>query len=500
MRKVKGKRDWVKNAIIVFLVVLLILTFFSNTIMNYSLPEVAAQYPTSTTIVTKIRGNGTVEAAQSYNVSISETRTVSAVHVKVGDEVAAGDALLTLEESDSEELLTARAEYNALKLEYDKMMLESGSQNNSDAEKLSQAEAAVSQAEADLSDAKNYESALAGYRDDEAYYQEILDEAKKDLEYWNSQVTFESNIDPDPATNLDLAEAYSSQANAQAAVGYAQIDLEAAQSATASYQAEHSGVMSVESAQSALTAAQNALSDLKAAQADAAAQQSYDASVAELDRAAKEAELSAAEQKVQSLEAKAAKSEVLTSYAGVVSEVNVAAGNRTVADEPMIVIEIAGKGYTMKSTVTKEQARMLTPGTNAEVTNQYGSDISMVLTNVQADPSDPSGSRVLSFQVTGEDVVVGMQLSYSIGNKNASYDLVLPSSCIHTDSDGSFVYGVSVKSSPLGNRYSVKKCKVEVLASDDVNSAVSGTLSSTDFIITTSTVPLQVGDRVRIAE
>ena len=33
-RKKRGRRDWVKNAIIIFLAVLLVLTFFSNTIMN----------------------------------------------------------------------------------------------------------------------------------------------------------------------------------------------------------------------------------------------------------------------------------------------------------------------------------------------------------------------------------------------------------------------------------------------------------------------------------
>ena len=39
----KKRREWIKNAAIVFLVIMLILTFFSNTIMNYSLPEVATQ-------------------------------------------------------------------------------------------------------------------------------------------------------------------------------------------------------------------------------------------------------------------------------------------------------------------------------------------------------------------------------------------------------------------------------------------------------------------------
>ena len=34
-------RGWVKNAAIIFLAVLLVLTFFSNTIMNRTLPEAA---------------------------------------------------------------------------------------------------------------------------------------------------------------------------------------------------------------------------------------------------------------------------------------------------------------------------------------------------------------------------------------------------------------------------------------------------------------------------
>ena len=95
---------------------------------------------------------------------------------------------------------------------------------------------------------------------------------------------------------------------------------------------------------------------------------------------------------------------------------------------------------------------------------------------------------------------MGQQLSFSIGDKNSSYDMVIPTAAIHTDADGSFVYTVVVKSSPLGNRYTVKKTKVEVLAADDTSSAVTGELSTADFVITTATVPLQPGDQVRIAE
>ena len=62
-QKVK-KREWVKTAAIIFLTIMLLLTFFSNTILNRSLPEVSAQYVSSGTINAKIRGSGTVTANQ----------------------------------------------------------------------------------------------------------------------------------------------------------------------------------------------------------------------------------------------------------------------------------------------------------------------------------------------------------------------------------------------------------------------------------------------------
>ena len=55
-------REWVKNAAIIFLAVLLVLTFFSQTIMNRTLPEVATQYVTDGSITAKVRGTGHVTA------------------------------------------------------------------------------------------------------------------------------------------------------------------------------------------------------------------------------------------------------------------------------------------------------------------------------------------------------------------------------------------------------------------------------------------------------
>ena len=64
MQEVK-KRGWVKNAAIIFLSVMLVLTFFSNTIMNRSLPEAGAARVQSGQLAVRIRGTGVVSANES---------------------------------------------------------------------------------------------------------------------------------------------------------------------------------------------------------------------------------------------------------------------------------------------------------------------------------------------------------------------------------------------------------------------------------------------------
>ena len=539
-RKKRGRRDWVKNAIIAFLAVLLVLTFFSNTIMNYSLPEVAAQYPQSTTLTTKIRGTGTVEAAQSYNVTVQETRTVATVNVKKGDTIAAGDTLLTLDATESQELQDARSNLASLQLEYEKMQLPKSEEGAAaQALTLSQAQAAVSRAETVLANARQYESDLKWYQDQEAAANATLEQKKQNQAYYDSlvsdlkdQIENVENSNPDYLRALNAAQgstneeaaaerdriydeqiapkkaeltqqltaAQASQHNAEYEATNAQASADAAAKATSDFQSKHTGPTSVADAEKTLQEAKDALASAQATATDTENTNTYNESVSQLELEAKAQEVKDAEDKVKALEEKTSAASIKSRYAGVVTEVNVAAGDTTSADTPLMVVELTEKGYTLKATVKKEQARTLKEGLQAEITNLWDSGITMTLTSITADKNDPANSRVLTFSVTGDDVSVGQSLSFSVGDKNASYDLVIPSAAIHTDANGSFVYVVQVKSSPLGNRYSVKKKTVSVVASDDSNSAVSGELEAQDFVITTATVPLEVGTQVRMAE
>ena len=554
VKEKKGRRDWVKNAVIIFLAVMLALTFFSNTIMNWSLPEVAAQYPQASTITTKIRGTGTVEAAQTYNVTIQESRTVSKVNVRPGDAVKAGDTLLTLDEKESQELIDARAALAALQLEYDKMQVDEGDQTHATEATLQQARDAVDTAEDNLYAAQQYESDIKWYDDqisaanatlrdkqtaaDNAHTlvsnletsssesavmnanAEYLD-AQRQVDSWISSGANdpESPNFPDYQAAVDerdrlyreqiaprvaelaqeLADARQAAADADVAVTNAQAYVDTTTAAKTDYMNSHPA-KSVEAAQSALTTAENTLADLEAKAKDDAAQKQHDDEVAQMDLDAKAKELADAQTKVQDLEDKAAAVKIVSRYNGVVQTVNIAAGDTTSADTPLMVVELTEQGYTLTASITREQARYLREGMTAEITNLYNSGITMTLGSITADQANLAGNRMLTFVVQGSDVVVGQQLSFSIGDKNQSYDVVVPSSAVHSDADGTFVYTVTVKPSPLGNRYTVAKTKVEVLASDDTHSAISGEISTADFVITTSAVPLQVGDQVRIAE
>jgi multidrug efflux pump subunit AcrA (membrane-fusion protein) len=142
--KVK-KREWVKNAAIIFLAVMLLLTFFSNTIMNRSLPEVATQAVASGEITAKIRGTGTVEANESYQVTLDQTRKIDAVKIKVGDEVKKGQVLFTLSAAKSDELSSAQDAVDSAESAYQQALI--------DATKTSKS-AAIKRASEALQDAR----------------------------------------------------------------------------------------------------------------------------------------------------------------------------------------------------------------------------------------------------------------------------------------------------------------------------------------------------------
>lgn len=576
----KKKREWVKTAAIVFLSVMLVLTFFSQTIMNYSLPEVATQYVSSGTITAKIRGSGVVESGDPYEVKVKQSRKVASVEVRAGDVVEKGAVLMYLEDADSDEmktaleaLETAQKELQAKEDEYSEALLK----EDVSAGDIYAANRGVS-IDAYRRQINSYQNAI------KALEEEIkpLEEQKRELERiigdLDAQESYESSLDSAaenkvPTTKKAMENAENAKNAAEAAYVAAQAELDAAERELAGEPQDTAPTVS--DGDQARTADLAAKVEELRKKRDEAKQhldnsvQAYNNAVAEYQNAVyirdtregssvhsnlasqkasremekygvekllsektkekeiKEAELQTlmkditsvlgldkylngieeAREKVQKAQevvdeqkAQDIGATITAPISGTVSAVNVTSGNNTSPDKAVVVMQPKGKGYTLSFSVTNEQARRLSVGDQAELVNAWRyDDVSVTLANIKPDKNDPGQKKELTFDVTGSSVTAGQTLNLSVGQKSANYDLIVPNSAIREDNNGKFILIVESKSSPLGTRYTASRVDVEVLASDDNQSAISAALYGYEFVITTSTKPVEAGKLVRLS-
>ena len=563
----KKRREWVKNAAIIFLSVMLVLTFFSNTFMNYSLPEVAAQYVQSGTITAKIRGTGTVESGDPYNVKINETRTISSVLVKTGDKVEKGAPLLLLEDKESKELTDAQAALDKAMLDFELALL-SGDISNSAFQNVQNG---------NVSSLNTYQSRIVAAEAEIDKWQKQVDEATTAI---NQLKTAQVNVDaggaPDTsseqnkvnvaqaALNSDeikiakdkISEWQAAQATCQATIDKYNENIASSVSGNGfvnqvtedeyrlavqnrdQYQSlinerqafinnNPDKVKAYDEKVKALADANKALADkqnskenstnsltvqtqnwqteldkrniqLKAAQ-DTKEQLLKDIST-ELNLDYQLDSLKKQRDDIAKLQENAVGASIEAPISGTITSVTVKAGDEAQPDTALVTMQPEGKGFTMSFSVTNDQAKRLSVGDKADLVNSWRySDMDITLASIKPDTTDPGQKKLLTFDITGDEVTPGQSLNVSVGQKSANYDLIVPNSAIREDSNGKFILIVESKSSPLGNRYVATRVDVEVLASDDTQSAVSGALYGYEFVITTSTQPVEAGKLVRLA-
>ena len=563
----KKRREWVKNAAIIFLSVMLVLTFFSNTFMNYSLPEVAAQYVQSGTITAKIRGTGTVESGDPYNVKISETRTISSVLVKTGDKVEKGDPLFLLEDKESKELTDAQAALDKAMLDFELALL-SGDISNSTFQNVQNG---------NVASINTYQSRIVAAEAEIDRWQKQVDEATNAInQLKTAQVNVDAGGTPDTgseqnkvnaaqaALNSDevkiakdkISEWQAAQATCQATIDKYNENIASSVSGNGfvnqvtedeyqlalknreQYQSlinerqafinnNPDKVKAYDEKVKALADANKALADkqnskenstnsltvqtqnwqteldkrniqLKAAQ-DTKEQLLKDIST-ELNLDYQLDSLKKQRDDIAKLQENAVGASIDAPISGTITSVTVKAGDEAQPDTALVTMQPEGKGFTMSFSVTNDQAKRLSVGDKADLVNSWRySDMDITLASIKPDTTDPGQKKLLTFDITGDEVTPGQSLNVSVGQKSANYDLIVPNSAIREDSNGKFILIVESKSSPLGNRYVATRVDVEVLASDDTQSAVSGALYGYEFVITTSTQPVEAGKLVRLA-
>lgn len=643
-----SKREWVKTAAIIFLAILLVLTFFSNTIMNATLPEVAAQQIEGGTINAKIRGSGTVGANETYDVTINQTRKIASVLVKVGQSVNAGDTLFLLESQESDEVKAAQDELDQLELSYEKSLIDAGNNSAKENHEVQKARDAYNEAlalyhqystvdasqlaaektkaeqqltllqqaskvaqeqyDARTAEKSNLENQASELKAQTASLRTILDKQgeldaanntlkQDEIQYINdynrvltiagqdaqvamsyarypetlaqkledtdlngvsttsmnsvSPLTEDDNTgagtNPSGGTTIttdprlkraqEMAKAYITIATDREKVNSLQTEVNrlvedtsgvnSVYEANAMYQSTLSGYNQIQQQLATFDAETQGLKQA----ADAAAQAVTDqqavvqkltdaGSAAETVKSTKSAleellftqqlgdssylDMQAAKENIEKkkealakLTANADELEVKAKVGGVVASIEVTAGNSIGPDTPLAKLNVADRGYTIKISVTAEQAKRVKVGDKADVVNYWGGNVEAVLENIARDPNT-SGNNLLVFKLTG-DVDPNTNLTLSIGQKSASYDALVPNSAVRTDNNGTFVLALTSKSTPLSTRYTATRVPVQVLAQDDTMSAISG-IGAGEFVITTSTKPIEAGTQVKLAD
>ena len=673
------RRDWVKNAAIIFLAVMLVLTFFSNTIMNYSLPEVATQYVQRGTITAKVRGTGTVEATDPYNVMVKESRVISSVAVKQGDTVEKDQVIYYLEDAESDELKKAEDELEDLELAYmkglfggtispeiinkvasgrtdtfatyqakvtdmvnrleaakarvdecqknvDALTLQSTKDTNNatvntkpdelnrdqattdlasaqerferdKAETIAELNAQISELTSQISDLEkliagaetnagsssgtgtgnppagtttstyddqkkaavkklynkvteiktaaekgnitganavtveeksSITETLDGLKKSFSSLQTAISSAGKDADYqtlyadYNAILIQISSIDANSSNLNNYSDNKTVLANKKAKLASLQKELAEVQAITASSDGgvqdaqnrlnqANKNISEITAANSQASVAwQNRLADanaaLKAAQAvyDLLKQEQTELAAdinAELDLSKASKDIQEKKDEIAKLKEKSEGSAIVAPVAGTISNLAYVAGETTKPEEAAAVIQVDGKGYTVSFSVTNEQSKKVQVGDVGELQNAWYYDDAMVtLAAIKPDPESNGQKKLLVFNVTGSSIQAGQSLNISVGQRSAEYELTVPNSAIREDKNGKFILIVESKSGPISNRYIATRVDVEVLASDDNNTAISAGLYGYEYVITTSTPPVEAGNQVLLKE
>ncbi len=190
---------------------------------------------------------------------------------------------------------------------------------------------------------------------------------------------------------------------------------------------------------------------------------------------------------------------IVAPISGKIVSVSYMPGSTVTSGNTVATIEIADQGYVCEVSMAAEEARKIQVGAPCTVVNNWWyNEVSASVTQIRPDPASQGKNRIVVIEVTG-DVTEGQSIKFSIGDKSQSYDTVLPNSAIREDNEGKFVLVVEAKDSPLGTRYTARRVDIEILASDDTQSAVTG-LYGSEFVITNSEQPIAANQRVRLAE
>jgi multidrug resistance efflux pump len=589
MAKGSARRSRVVKAMVAFVAVLALLTFFSNTLMNLTIPKVMGTYASRGNLSYSNSARGTITVENQTEVKGLEGRVVDQVKVTNYDTVQPGDTILTLKPIDeSEDLQTKKDRLKQLErdAEYD-----SRTDNSTDFttyyDSINMAKATLSDAEDTLYAVQNKDAVEEENRQiiNEESVKEVslkatVTEAAKTVEDIQKQIDaidasiapLQAQIDvytalgtptptprPDAPATTEPAEtepetpvpegatptstpiptpapAYDADGLDPASPTYEmeklmlkiqqyedqkdalEIQLEAAQTRLDEASAELAECQgkirdaeaeiaaldklpSEASAQNAVTTARNAVNSAQKALSDAqtAAGITEDkARDAEEDR---DEEIAKLKKQIEELEKQAKITEIKAPVGGYIYNIAVSSGDSLTAKTFVTyIIPETDRVCSVSFKFSSQAAQNVYVGMDLEITSGFIQGCTVQ--SIKPDPDNPRGNKIVKCMVAGNDAWPGEEITVNAGRGNDNYKCVVPSSAVSEDNNGNFVYVIVGSSTPLGDKYTVKRVDVTIEATDGAATAIKGEgLDKYDvMIVVRAEKPLEDGQRVRLED
>ena len=550
MANFKKNRKWVIRAAVAFVLILGLLTFFSNTIMNATIPKVVVESAYRGNLSYTNSQTGTAKAEGVTEVNGIEGREIASVVLSNYDRVSPGDVILTLKPvTDTTALDTLEEQLLALQreAEYAARQPSTSVDYSVYLQAIVDAEAALAQANSTLSAAMNREATLTAAQgvinanSSTAIAQQAeVDAASASLEAINVEISQNQNqisvlddriavfttlgtptpspADPGVITPTPVAGSIeelcaqrqalveeneilqANLADAQARLNNAASQLAttntAIENANATIEAANS-LPSVTSAQAAVNTANSALTAAREAYTNIQITTGITADQAQdsvEDRNENIAELT---EQIAELSETMEATEIRATAAGYIYGMTTAVGDVLVKDQVLLQIIPDNVSCTVSFTFEESVASNFSIGMELSV-DSYWID-KVVIVSIKPDASDPRNKRTVKCSIEG-NVMPGEQITVVADRANSDYDCVVPSSAVYEDNSGTFIYVVEQTSTVLGDKCIVHRVKVTVEATDGARTAISGENIEGAQIVVRSEKPLHDGDRVRLTD
>lgn len=551
MAKGSARRARVIKAMIAFVALLAVLTFFSNTIMNMTIPKVMGSYASRGNLSYSNGSRGEIVVDNQTEIKGLEGRVVDEIKVTSYDTVKKGDTILTLKPiEDDETLATKKASLKTLEREkaYAARQPKQATDFSIQTDAINTAKTTLSEAKDTLKKVQNKKSAISNNQkiiDEESVKKVSLEAtvaaAAKTVEDLKTQIdklltekapldaqitVYKETNTPEPTEDelLNNSTPYAILVNkvkekeeeikklndllkpAEERMNEASADLAECEGKISKAEAAIEtleGLPSEASAKNEVNAAQNALNTANKAYSDAKKTASVEADKAKDLENDRDEDIAKLKAEIEKLEEAAKITEIKAPAAGFVYNLSVAAGDSLTAKTVVgYILPEEHRECSVTFNFDTKVAQNIWAGQQLEITSGFAQSCTVI--SKKPDPDNPRGKMLVKCHIDGEDSWPGEEITVNAGRGNDNYKCVVPSSAVNEDNGGQFVYAIIGSSTPLGDKYTVKRIDVTVEATDGAFSAITSAKGELDkydvMIVIRSEKPLEDGQRVRLED